>query len=388
MSPATAPDPSPRPIRVVLYTDSPVIGGGENFARDLLSTLRPPFEPAVIGVEPKVVRHIAGGRAAMVARTLPPVRGRRDLASIYEHGRVIRDLQADVVHLNQHLWSGQYGLLASALAGVPRVCVVHGAFPSSSLSQRYLSICVARMANRFVGVSDFVAAKIREELHVPASRIRTIYNGVSPASPGGEPSPSPPGLILGIGRLAPEKGFDLLIEALAGMPGCRLVLAGDGPARAGLEQLVRARGLDDRVEFAGWVEGPWTDRWRPRLVAVPSRFEAMPLVILEAMQAGIPVVATRVGGVPEVVMEGRTGLLVDPDDPAALAAALRELLDDPRRCEEMGTEAKRRLRDHFTADRMLSSYEALYQEVACGRRRQRAESRGGGRRRAALLPTR
>jgi len=364
-----------RPIRVVLYTDAPVIGGGENFARDLLSRLRPPFEPAVIGVEPAVVRHIAGGRAAMVTRILPPVRGRRDLTSIYEHARVIRDLQADVVHLNQHLWSGQYGLLASALAGVPRVCVVHGALPSSSLSQRYLSICVARMANRFVGVSDFVSGKIRQQLRVPASRIRTIYNGVSPALPGGEPPPSPPDLILGIGRLAPEKGFDLLIEALVGVPDYRLVVAGDGPERARLEQLVRARGLDDRVEFAGWVEGAWTDRWCPRLVAVPSRFEGMPLVILEAMQAGIPVVATRVGGVPEVVIDGSTGLLVDPGDPAALATALRELLDDPRRCEEMGTAAERRLRDHFTAERMISSYEALYQEVACG-----------GRRRAALHP--
>ena len=167
MSRATAADPSPRPIRGRALHGLARHRWGRELARDLLSALRPPFEPAVIGVEPKVVRHIAGGRARWSrGPSLPCVAAgiSRPSTSTHASSEIFRRTSST---WNQHLWSGQYGLLASALAGVPRVCVVHGALPSSSSSQRYLSICVARMAHRFVGVSDFVAAKIREELRVP-----------------------------------------------------------------------------------------------------------------------------------------------------------------------------------------------------------------------------
>ena len=325
-----------RPIRVVTYTDSNVIGGAENCARDLLALLGPEFVPCVAGTSEAVVAHIASRRSTIATRVLPPVAGRGDFASIREHARVIRELGADVVHINQHLWTGQYGVLASALAGVPQVCAVHGTLPASSASQRYLTMCVARLVPRFVGVSASVTSAILDELHLPASRVLTIYNGVSASDDLAKYPAASRRSILGIGRLAPEKGFDVLIEALKTVPDCRLVIAGDGPERPAL-------------------------------------------VILEAMHAGLPVVATLVGGMPEVVADTVTGLLVEPEDPVALGAAIGDLLDDPRRCEEMGAAGQSRARELFGEERSVAAYEAVYRDLAA---RHRARGHAGRRGRA------
>jgi len=352
--------------RVVLYTDSPVIGGGEHFARDLLAKVHPPVEPVVVGVRADVVAFIASGRQGMQTRVLPPVRGRGDLASLFEHARTLRQLDANVVHVNQHLWSGQYGVIASALAGLPSVCVVHGVMPPSSTSQRYLTIATAHLSRHFVGVSHFVAARIRAELRLGGGRVSTIYNGIPPEEPEAASSTTRmlPGTILGVGRLAREKGFDLLVEAMPYLPGRHLLLAGDGPERAFLAALVSSLGVDDRVEFAGWVSEPWAGRFRPDLLVVPSRFEAMPLVILEAMRAGVPVVAARVGGTPELVVNNVTGLLTEPESPRSLAVAIESLLEDSQRREEMARAAKRRLAERFSDSTMVASYEDLYATIA------------------------
>jgi len=356
----------PSTFRVVFYTDSPVIGGGERFGRDLLAKLHPPFEPIVVGVRPDVVTHVASGRPGMEKRVLPPVTGRGDLTSLFEHGRVLRELGPDVVHVNQHLWSGQYGVLASTLAGLPSVCVVHGAMPPASTSQRYLTIATAHLARHFVGVSHFVAARIRAELRVGGRRVSTIYNGIPSVEPEAASSDARvlPGTVLGVGRLAREKGFDLLIEAMQDLPGRRLLLVGDGPERASLEALASSLGLGERVRFAGWVPEPWASRFRPDILVVPSRFEAMPLVVLEAMRAGVPVVATRVGGTPEVVVDNVTGLLAERESPTSLAVAITSLLEDRQRREEMARAAKVRLGERFKDSTMVASYEALYARAA------------------------
>jgi|GEM_PF-374698 glycosyltransferase involved in cell wall biosynthesis len=352
-------------LRVVLYTDSPVIGGGENFARDLLAKLHPPFEPVVAGPRADVIAHIASGHPGMETRVLPPVRGRSSFVSLREHARVLRQLDPDVVHVNQHLWSGQYGVLASALAGLPSVCVVHGAMPPASSSQRYLTIATARLARHFVGVSHFITAQILAEMHLDGRRVSTIYNGIPSEEPeASRRAQTQPGTILGVGRLAREKGFDLLVEAMPHLPGRRLVLAGDGPERASLEALAKRLGVEARVDFAGWVSEPWANRFRPDLMAVPSRFEAMPLVVLEAMRAGVPVVATRVGGTPELVVDNVTGLLVEPESPMSLAESIEGLLVNPQRREEMALAAKSRLSERFSDSTMIASYEALYAAIS------------------------
>jgi glycogen(starch) synthase len=174
--------------------------------------------------------------------------------------------------------------------------------------------------------------------------------------------------VLGFGRLVADKGFDLAVRAFAAVtrrvPNARLVLAGDGAARADLERLVTDMGLSQSVEFVGMVAPADVPALiaRASLVVVPSRWdEPFGLVALEAAVMARPVVATRAGGLVEVVEEGTTGLLVDKEDPDALAAALLRLLEDPATADRMGVAARARARERFSWERCVTSYERLYE---------------------------
>jgi glycosyltransferase involved in cell wall biosynthesis len=173
-----------------------------------------------------------------------------------------------------------------------------------------------------------------------------------------------------IGSLA-EKGFDLALEALRALgerfPGARLRIAGDGAGRAALEERAAALGVADRVEFLGFVH---PDRVlalmnESAVVLMPSRVpEGFGLVALQAAQMARPVVATRVGGVAEVVAHGETGLLVAPGDAAGLARAVASLFDDPARAARMGRAARRRAETLFGWERHVDAYDELLQRLA------------------------
>jgi glycosyltransferase involved in cell wall biosynthesis len=358
----------PTRLRVVFYTDSPVVGGAENVARSLVASLGPCVEPVVAGVDPGVVAHIAAGRADTTTRMLDRVTGRGDLRTVAAHAAALSELGADVVHVDRHLWSGQYGVLAASRAGIPALCVVHGVLPASSPSQRVLTVATARLARRYVGVSDYVSRQVRHQLWLPRSRVTTVYNGIAPdpdeargQSPGG--AAREPVSVLCVGRLAPEKGVDVLVRAIAAVPGVDAVVVGDGADRGALEALASELGVAGRLRFDGWVGG-WTSRYQPEVVVVPSRFEALSVVALEAMRGGLPVVATRVGGIPEVVVDSVTGLLVGPDDPGALAGAIGALLPDARRREAMGSAGRSRVAERFGLATMVAAYEDLYARIA------------------------
>jgi glycosyltransferase involved in cell wall biosynthesis len=138
---------------------------------------------------------------------------------------------------------------------------------------------------------------------------------------------------------------------------------GEGPERAKLEDLVDRLGLGERVDFAGWVDPPWTATWAFDVLAMPSFMEGFPLVIVEAMLAGIPVVASAVGGIPEIVVEGETGLLVPPNDVEALAQSLGRIADDPGLRNDMAARCTSVALEHFTAKTMAADFEALYREL-------------------------
>lgn len=357
----------PVPLRVLFYTDSPVVGGAENVTRSLVASLGPHVQPVIAGVDPGVVAHVASGREDTGTRVLDRVAGRADLRTIAAHAAAFWELNVDVVHVDRHLWSGQYGLLAASWAGVPALSVVHGVLPASSTSQRALTVATARLAQRYVGVSGYVSRQVRHQLCIPPERVTTVYNGIAPppaAGPGRPRGPAPePVAVLCVGRLAYEKGVDVLVRAMAALPSAAAVVVGDGAERQRIESLASAQGVTGRVRFDGWVEG-WTARYAPQVVVVPSRFEALSVVALEAMQAGIPVVATRVGGIPEIVADSVTGVLVAPDDPAAMAAAIGSLLADGRRREAMGAAGRARVAERFCLEAMVAAYEELYAAVA------------------------
>ena len=189
-----------------------------------------------------------------------------------------------------------------------------------------------------------------------------IHNGVPDVALESLPRPYAGPTIGTIGRLDRQKGFDLVLRSLVELPDSHLVIIGDGPERGALEQLAAELGVAARTEFQGWRDDPRRHLTTFDVFVAPSRFEGFPLVIVEAMLAGLPVVASAVGSVAEAVVDGRTGLLVPPEDPRALARALAALLGDSGRRMSMGA-AGREHAQAFTPRAMALAYERLYHEI-------------------------
>jgi glycosyltransferase involved in cell wall biosynthesis len=176
--------------------------------------------------------------------------------------------------------------------------------------------------------------------------------------------------VLSIGRFVAEKGHRHLLEAAARIertkPGAHWVLVGAGELEASLKHQARGLGLESRVHFTGWRDDI------PEVLAVsdvfvlPSESEGFGRVVVEAMAMARPVVATAVGGVPEIVQDGQTGILVPPSDPAALADAVRSLLDDPARASRLGAAGRARAESRFTLTAHVDGVERVYAEVLGG----------------------
>ncbi|RMH19040.1 MAG: glycosyltransferase family 1 protein [Acidobacteria bacterium] len=227
--------------------------------------------------------------------------------------------------------------------------------------QLALGALSARLADRVLACSAQTAREVERDYGVRGVGVLPNVTGGLPiaAAPpqAGDP---PPGYLLFVGRLRIRKGVEVLLEALAELrsaaggapatPPARLVIAGSGEQQAALAARAAQLGLDDAVRFLGRCDAGRVRRLlaAARALVVPSIYEGMPLVILEAMAEGVPVVASAVSGIPEVVIDGDCGWLVPPEDPPALAAALRQVLADPEAARRRGERGRRRLAEHFT----------------------------------------
>jgi glycosyltransferase involved in cell wall biosynthesis len=222
-------------------------------------------------------------------------------------------------------------------------------------------------ARRVVALSDGAAASARR-LGTREERLRVIPNPVSPwafeAAVARATTRVPgPLRLLAAGRLHPVKGFDVLLEALARLPGATLALVGEGPARAALEGLARERGVAARVRFAGFVDDPGEHFAAADAFVLSSRLEGMPLVLAEAMAAGLPVVATRCSAAVERALgDGAAGVLVPAGDAAALAAALAGLAADPAARSRLGAAGRARAAAWAPAV-VAEAWEAVFDEA-------------------------
>ncbi len=354
-----------RPLRLAAYTDATLVGGAEGALGTLLEWLGPHIEVTLLGVDERVVTQIAAARPGCATVVLPPVRNKADLRAIAAHFRAFRRVRPEVVHANLRTpFSCQYGLAAAlATPGAQVVAVEHAPMPTEDTFQRGLRRLMVRRLAAHVSVGDESARMVERVVGLPPGSVRTIYNGVPDLDvpPVDRPVSGP--VIGSIGRLSPEKGLDVLLRALVELPGVTAVLVGDGPDRDELEQLALELDVADRAIFTGRV--PESRAYFPVLdvYVLASRSEGLPLAVIEAMLASRPVVATDVGSVSEAIVDGETGLLVPPDDAAALAQAVRSLLDDPTRAAALGEAARARAVASFSAQAMARRYEALYDEV-------------------------
>ena len=225
--------------------------------------------------------------------------------------------------------------------------------------------------------ADWVTTNSSAILHdvqrlVPETKGRSsvIYNGLAMPELAPERLPLDRPRLLCVGRVVEDKGFDIAVRALPliikHFPEARLVIAGDGPARPHLERLAADLGIKDRVVFPGWIPPEKVPELMnsATVVLMPSRLrEAFGLVVLQAAQMARPVVATRVGGLPEVVADKETGLLVPKENPLALAEAVVSILQDPAGAKEMGRIGRLRAKNLFSWERYISSYYELYQRL-------------------------
>jgi glycosyltransferase involved in cell wall biosynthesis len=221
----------------------------------------------------------------------------------------------------------------------------------------------SRAIDRHVGVGERTSREIGELVGLTTRSVLTIHNGVPDLELGAAPRPRPGPLVGAIGRLEPQKGYDVLVRALARVEDATLVLVGDGGERAALEQLAARIGVADRVVWAGWSDEARTYLGTFDVFAFPSRFEGFPLAVLEALLARRAVVASDVGSTAEAVRDGETGLLVPPEDPAALAGAIEKLLADEPLRHRLGEQGRGLVLERFTAEHMTRAFESLYDEL-------------------------
>lgn len=270
------------------------------------------------------------------------------------------------------LYTNIFALPAAAAASVPvRLGSRRGLNPDRTPAHRAAQRLAYRFADRVVANSSAVARGMQQE-GLRRERVVVIPNGldVGPFRPiarcGG---------IRHVGTLArlhPVKGLDVLVDALAllhgtDVPHIEATIVGDGPERAALERRVADRGLSGRVHFVGHRDDVAAALSAMDVFVLPSRSEAFPNALIEAMASSLPVIATAVGGVPELVDDGRNGLLVPPGDPDRLAAAIREMVRHPDRARAMGRRARAEVVQRYSFDRMVARFEALYLEVAAGK---------------------
>jgi glycosyltransferase involved in cell wall biosynthesis len=351
--------------RVVAYTDSTELGGAEQSLGNLLEALSRDHEVIVAGVDERVVATIAARRDGTTTSILPAVRHKGDAGRFLAHVRAFRRVRPDIFHANLSSSTAcRYGIAAALLVpGIRVVAVEQSPIAISSRPQRWLKRLLSRRLAAHVAVGSRSARMVEEIAGRPSGSVRTIYNGVPELAPSPSPPLLPSPVVGAAGRFSREKGFDVLVRALALLPGVNAVLVGDGPQRAELERLAGELGVGDRLAITSWI--PDARAYLPSLdlLVVPSRFEAFPLVVPEGMLAGLATVASDVGSVSEAVIEGETGLLVPPEDPEALAEAVRRLLADPEARSAMGKRAVAVARERFTATAMAHAFESLYAEV-------------------------
>lgn len=277
--------------------------------------------------------------------------------------RLLREERIDVVHTHDerpHI----YGAFAARLAGVRRLIHTrhHGMAFRLTPRQAGLVRLAARLTDRFVCVSaDSARQAIRQG--VSPRVVRVLHNGIDLTrfEPAARPNDGP---IVTVARLSPEKDIDTLLRATALAiqedVALRLEIAGDGACMGDLRRTAAELGLKGCVRFLGQVRDVPSLLARAGLFVLPSRTEGVSLTLLEAMASGLAVVASRVGGNPEVVADGETGLLVPPGDPDALAAAILRLLRDGAERRRMEQAGRRRVERCFDVRRMTAAYERLY----------------------------
>jgi glycosyltransferase involved in cell wall biosynthesis len=274
-----------------------------------------------------------------------------------------RERRILVVHATT-LPTNVFALPAAALARVPvRVANRREINPDKTAAEIGLQRMAYGFAHRIVANSRAAAKRLAVEW-VPARKVSVVPNGLDAGAFAATRPRRSPRRVVVVANLRAEKGHDVLIDAavevLRHFPDARFDVVGDGPERASLLAHASARGVLSAFSFAGHCEEVAARLADADLFVLPSRSEAFPNAVLEGMASGLTVVASAVGGVPELIEDGRTGVLVPPGDPAVLADRLVSLMHDASRAHQLGAAAAAHVRAHYSFERMVEAFEGIY----------------------------
>jgi len=277
---------------------------------------------------------------------------------------LLREEQIDIVHTH-NTYAHFYGTLAARKAGVSTIInSQHGRGCGDGWKDRLQFRIANLFADHIVGVSEDAARLCREQNRKSASKITHIWNGID-LDRFAYHGPAKSLTAISVARLSKVKDFPTLLrgvaEALPKVPGFKLKLVGDGAERVELEKLSHELGLDNVVEFLGERNDVPQLLQQVGFFVSSSKTEGISLTLLEAMAVGLPILTTNVGGNPEIVQQDRTGLLVEPLNPDAIAAGIIEMCRNQESWPVMGELARQRVEQHFNVRAMIRSYEELYE---------------------------
>lgn len=364
----------------ILYaiTRSDAVGGASIHVRDLARHMQSAGHQVLVltgGEGPVTSLLRAAGVPFLPLRFLcRSIRPWRDFQAFAEMARAIQMFRPDLVSLHTAK-AGWLGRAACARLGIPALYTPHGWSIGGRLSRLgdpilgFAERVAARWAAAIICVCEFERRLALTRRIAPPERLRVILNGVHDIPPAllADPSQSPPRLI-SVARFQAPKDFQTLLlslEALRAEP-WELDLVGDGPLLPQLQTLAARLSLASRIRFLGYQPDPAEALSQAQIFVLSTRFEAFPRSILEALRAGLPVVATAVGGIPEAVEERVNGFLARPGDPASLASTLRPLLSDPLLRKQLGAAARRTYLERFRFERMARETQAAYDTVKEG----------------------
>lgn len=358
----------PQPVRVLHVIDSFDLGGAQTALLNLLrATDRDHYQPEVACMHGRGVFWSEFAALGIPVHSLSP----RKWLPLYlwRLARLLRAQRFSIVHC--HLFGANWiAKPLAALLGVP-VRINHDQCNDALRHESRAALALDRFTNRWSSHICAVSASTRDFLlareRLPADRVSLVYNGVdlSRFTPPAEPPRAVPFVVLGVGRLSPQKNFALFLEAAQliarDFPETRFQIAGTGPEEKTLQTQSRSLGLGDCVTFLGHVSDTRALYARAHALLMTSRFEGTPLTLLEAMAMRVPIVAPNLDGIGEILTHERDALLVDRSTGAEFAAAVTRLIREPELALRLAVAGEATVRDRFSARTMAAQVEAIYE---------------------------
>ena len=366
-----------KPIAVAYFSDAPWVGGAEKYLFLVASNLhRDDFEPTILlNRNPRLGQLKEWCAEARVPVREVSLRLPRSLAGVSEFMAMLRSIKPAILHCNlPGPWDSQWSLLApiARLAGVRHVVSTEHLPMIPSFAKGMLLKGLGTLwIERVITVSEDNVGHLVRNHKVPRRKIRVVHIGI-PEPRGGRPADvrnelgisREDFLCIMIGSLEERKGHRTAFEALAGLPAhVKLIIAGKGEREMEYRAAAAELGLGNRIRFLGYREDIDALLIASDALLLPSTLESTPYVVIEAMAARLPVIASRVYGIPELVHDGTTGVLIEPGNSDELARAIASLARDRARRVHMGNEGRRRYEGAFRIERCIAETEAVYRDL-------------------------